>query len=103
MIMDDILVHGRNREEHDARLNAVLRIINDSGLKLNPKKCVFRKNELTYFGHLLWGDDLKPDPEMVEALLEPSEQRLRTENSVGYVSVPGQVRARYVVCGETND
>ena len=42
MIMDDILVHGRNREEHGARLNAVLRIINDSGLKLNPKKCVFR-------------------------------------------------------------
>ena len=44
VIMDDILVHGRNREEHAARLNAVLRIINDSGLKLNRKKCLFRKN-----------------------------------------------------------
>ena len=72
VIMDDILVHGRNREEHDARLNAVLRIINDSGLKLNPKKCVFRKTELTYFGHLIGGDGIKPDPEMVEALLELS-------------------------------
>ena len=41
-IMDDILVHGRNREEHDARLNAVLRIFNNSGLKLNRKKCVLR-------------------------------------------------------------
>ncbi|KAK2173586.1 hypothetical protein NP493_866g01020 [Ridgeia piscesae] len=39
--VDDILVHGRKREEHDARLNAVLRITNDSGLKLNLKKCVF--------------------------------------------------------------
>ena len=45
VIMDDILVHGRNREEHDARLNDVLRIISDSGLKLNPKKCVFRKTD----------------------------------------------------------
>ena len=45
VIMDDILVHGRNREEHDARLNDVLRINSDSGLKLNPKKCVFRKND----------------------------------------------------------
>ena len=53
VIMDDILVHDRNREEHDARHNAVLRIINDSGLKLNPKKCVFRKTELTCFGHLI--------------------------------------------------
>ena len=51
VIMDDILVHGHNSEEHDTRLNAVLRIINDSGLKLNPRKCVFRKTELTYFGH----------------------------------------------------
>ena len=72
VIMDDILVHGRNREEHDAHLNAVLRIINDSGLKLNPKICVFRKTELTYFGHLIGGDGIKPDPERVESLLELS-------------------------------
>ena len=76
VIMDDILVHDRNREEHDARLTAVLRIINVSGLKVNPKKCVFRKTELTYFGHLIGGDGIKPDPEVVEALLELS----RTNN-----------------------
>ena len=58
VIMDDILVHGRNREEHDAPLNAVLRIINDSGLKLNRKICVFRKTELSYFGHLIGGDGI---------------------------------------------
>ena len=34
VIMDDILTHGRNIEEHDARLDAVIRIIYDSGL--NP-------------------------------------------------------------------
>ena len=62
VIMDDILVHGQKREEHDVRLNAVLRIINDSGLKLNRNKCVFRKTELTYFGHLIGGDGIKPDP-----------------------------------------
>ena len=72
LITDDLVVHGRNREEHDARLNAVLRIINDSGLKLNPKKCVCRKTELTYFGHLIWGDGIKPDPERVEVLLKLS-------------------------------
>ena len=84
MIMDDILVHGRKREEHDARLSAVLRIINDSGLK----------TELTYFVHLIGGDGIKPDPERVEALLELSR--------VGYVSVPGQVRVRHI-SDETDD
>ena len=61
--MDNILVYGRNREEHDARLNVVLKITNDSGLKLNPRKCVFRKTELTYFGHLIGSDSIKPDPQ----------------------------------------
>ena len=59
VIVNDILVHGRNREEHDARLNAVLRINNDSGLKLNPRKCVFRNTELAYFGHLIGGGGIK--------------------------------------------
>ena len=50
VIMNDILIYERNKEEHDdARLD-VIRIINDSGLKPNRKKCVFRKTELTYFG-----------------------------------------------------
>ena len=45
---------------------------NTPGPKINPKKCVFRKTELTYFGHLIGGDGIKPDPERVEALLELS-------------------------------
>ena len=72
VIMDDILVHGHSIEEHDARLDAVIRIINDSGLKLNPRKCVFRQTELTYFGHLTGGDGIKPNPDRVEALLKLS-------------------------------
>ena len=72
VIMDDILGHGRNREEHDALLNPVLRIINDSSLKLNPKKCVFRKTELTYFGYQIGDDGIKLDPGRIEALLELS-------------------------------
>ena len=71
-IMDDILVHGRNIEGHDARLDAVIRIINDSGLKLDPRKCVFRQTELTYFGHLIGGNSIKPNPDRVEVLLKLS-------------------------------
>ena len=37
VIMDDILVHGRSIKEHDARLDSVIRIINDSGLKLTQE------------------------------------------------------------------
>ena len=39
VIMDDILVHGRDLVEHDACLTAAIRRIDASGLKLNPNKC----------------------------------------------------------------
>ena len=72
VIMDDILVHGRNIDEHDACLDTVIRIVNDSGLKLNPRKCVYRQTELMYFGHLIGGNGIKPNPDRVEALLKLS-------------------------------
>ena len=72
VIMDDILVHGRDLEEHDACLTAVIRRIDASGLKLNPNKCVLRQSELRYFGHIITENGVKPDPARVKALLELS-------------------------------
>ena len=48
---DDILVSGGTMTEHHERLNKVLRVVNDAGLKLNLAKCVRRKSELTFLGH----------------------------------------------------
>ncbi len=43
-VMDDILVFGRDKEEHDRNLKAVLKSIKISGLKLNKEKCHFLEN-----------------------------------------------------------
>ena len=72
VIMDDILVHGRDLEEHDACLTAVIRRIDASGLKLNPSKCILRQSELRYFGHIITENGVKPDPARVKALVELS-------------------------------
>ena len=40
-MMDDILVHGRSREEHDERLRQVLQRLSDLGMTLNSEKCMF--------------------------------------------------------------
>ena len=53
VFMDDIVVWGRTREEHDARLKRALATVRRSGLKLNEKKCVFGVTELTYLGEKL--------------------------------------------------
>ena len=49
-LVDDIFVWGRNQEEHDKNLFAVLKRLSEAGLTLNHNKCEFRKTEMEFFG-----------------------------------------------------
>ena len=62
VVVDDILVWGTNKAEHDSRLTKVLDRARLRNLKLNKAKCQFKKQEITYLGHVLTKDGLKPDP-----------------------------------------
>ena len=44
--MDDVLVFGRTKEEHDARLVAALNRICSAGVTLNRDKCLFGQNNV---------------------------------------------------------
>ena len=68
VIMDDILIYGKTAEEHEERLKKVLKKIAASGLKLNREKCVFKKTELPYFGHIVGKDGIKPNPDRIIAV-----------------------------------
>jgi len=70
VIMDDILVWGRSPDEHDRRLKAVQQRITDSGLTLNQEKCQLGKREVTFFGHILSADGLRPSPDKIKAILD---------------------------------
>jgi hypothetical protein len=48
-LIDDAFIWGSTEEEHDINLNAVLQRVQDKGLTLNPKKCVFKQTELEFF------------------------------------------------------
>ena len=64
-IMDDILVHGRDVQEHDERSEKVLKTTKDSSLCLNKEKGKLRQKELAYFGHIVSEDGIKPHPDKV--------------------------------------
>ena len=66
--MDDILVFGRDQAEHNARLEAVLRRIEEAGVTLNPEKCEFSKDKLTFLGHVINSNGIQADPEKTEAI-----------------------------------
>ena len=65
---DDIIVWGETKEIHDQRLHKVLAKIKESGLKLNQSKCLFGVTELTFLGHVMSAEGVKPDPKKIEAI-----------------------------------
>ena len=50
-IIDDVLIYGKTVAEHDQRLKETLERIKNAGIKLNPDKWEYRKEEMEYFGH----------------------------------------------------
>lgn len=60
--MDDVLVFGKDKKEHNERLTAALKQIQVAGVTLNPNKCEFGKSKLKLFGHLVDGGGVRADP-----------------------------------------
>ena len=68
VLFDDILIFGKNEEEHDEVLNQALERCANAGLKLNPKKCRYKVSEVQYLGHIITPDGIRIDEEKVEAI-----------------------------------
>ena len=50
-IADDMVIFGRNEEEHDRNLILFLETTRKNGLVLNKRKLQFKKEEVSFFGH----------------------------------------------------
>ena len=48
-MMDDVLVFGQTQQEHDLRLEAVLK---KNGVTLNLEKCQFSTDAVKFLGHV---------------------------------------------------
>ncbi|GFV34755.1 retrovirus-related Pol polyprotein from transposon 17.6 [Trichonephila clavipes] len=51
--LDDIIVFSETFEDHLIRLRLVLKCLQEAGLKLNSKKCLFAAQEVKILGHLV--------------------------------------------------
>ena len=56
---------NKNHIEHLRMVLQRLQIVN---LKLNSKKCCFRCQVVEYLGHILTPDELRPNPERIDAV-----------------------------------
>ncbi|KAK6765279.1 hypothetical protein RB195_025275 [Necator americanus] len=64
----DILVTGRTIGEHNARLEAVLKRIQDYGFRFRLDKCAFLQTEITYLGFVINAQGRRPDPGKIKAI-----------------------------------
>lgn len=71
--IDDIIVWGSTRREHDVRLNALFQKARDINLKFNKDKCRICVDEVTYLGHIFNKDGMKVDTEKVRAVINMPE------------------------------
>lgn len=60
VVMDNIMAFGKDKENHDCNVRAVMHTIKSSGLKLNKNKCQFGKSELQYSRHIIGKDSIRP-------------------------------------------
>ena len=67
--MHDILVYGRNIQEHNERLEAVLNRIQSAGITLNQAKCEFGKEIIKFLGHIINSNGVSADPQKIEAIV----------------------------------
>lgn len=76
--IDDILVYGKDLEEHNERLNKVMTILKNNDVVLRDDKCLFRKKVVNFLGHELSEYGVRPLPKYLSTI-----QQFRPPTTVG--------------------
>lgn len=66
--IDDIIVTGRNPEEHKQNLYSVLNRIKEYGFRLKWEKCKFFMLQIKYLGHVIDSSGIRPDKARIEVI-----------------------------------
>ncbi|GBM71555.1 Retrovirus-related Pol polyprotein from transposon 297 [Araneus ventricosus] len=68
--LDDIIIVERTFGEHLNNIRKVSQRLQKANLKLNPKKCRFFQNKVSYLGHIISADGVKTYPEKTKAVVD---------------------------------
>ena len=86
-IQDDILITGKDEEQHIMNLNLVLKRLDDYGLRLQLNKCNFMQKSVTYLGCIISTEGISPTEDKIGAI----KQAPRPENTTQLRAFIGMV------------
>ena len=73
--LDDIIIMSSSLENHQRLLNLVFKRMEEHGLVVNTKKCVLAVNQLSFLGHIVLSDGVKPTTTNVQAIVDYEKPR----------------------------
>lgn len=68
--IDDVCIASKSREEHEKHLRIILERFREHNLVVNADKCEFYKNSITFLGHTVDSQGIRPLETKVTALIE---------------------------------
>ena len=69
-VADDVIVYGRDHDDHNRNLRNLLSRCEEHGVKLNPNKYQFNVPEIKFLGHVVSASGLKADLTKIEAIVK---------------------------------
>lgn len=77
--VDDVVVYGRDKKEHDMRLRAVLDRLAEYNVKLNIAKCQIGKSCVEFLGHTISATGVRPTEEKIDKIKNWREPKDKSE------------------------
>ncbi|KAG0438226.1 Retrovirus-related Pol polyprotein from transposon 17.6 [Dictyocoela muelleri] len=72
--LDDLLIHTKNENEHLDHLKTVLEILRKQNISINFEKSKFQVEEVSYLGHTITSNGIKPSLERIERIKDIIEK-----------------------------
>lgn len=66
--LDDIVIYGKDINDHNRKLKLVFDRLRKHNLKLQTEKCNFLCKQVTFLGHVCTQDGVRPNPELVRVV-----------------------------------
>ena len=66
--LDDIVLYACSLQEHRIKFKRLAERLRQANLKLQPDKCEFLRREVTYLGHIISENGVRPDPNKIQAV-----------------------------------
>ena len=79
VLIDDFIIHGKTKQEHDLNLRKLMETSRTTGLTFNSNKCAINQEQVRFFGAIFDKNGIYLDPQKVEEIKSLSSPTNITE------------------------